>query len=174
MRFLINFPVLFITMAAMVLSVLGTTAAFAQTVVLKETTLVPIQTKQRISSKDMRAGQQVILEVERDIKVDGFTVIQAETPVVASVSDRKGAGMSGISGFITITVDYTTAVDGTTVPLKGSFNTRGDSEIGGTVAVGIILCPLAFLNKGKEGVIPAGAVIRTLTLSDKKIRISDK
>jgi len=154
--------------------IFGTTNAFAREVVLKEATLVPIQTKERISSKDMRAGRQVILSVERDIKVDGATVIASGAPVFAVVSDRKGAGRAGISGHITINVESATAVDGTAVPLKGSFNTKGDSEIGGTVAVGTILCPLAFLNRGKEGIIPAGAVIRTLTLSDKTVTVSDK
>lgn len=163
-----------IATAMLAFLIFGATNAFAREVVLKETTLVPIQTKERISSKDMRAGRQVILFVERDIKVDGATVIESGAPVVAAVSDRKGAGRAGISGHITINVEYTTAVDGTAIPLKGSFNTRGESEIGGTVAVGTILCPLAFLNKGKEGIIPAGAVVRTLTLSDKTIRISEK
>ncbi len=112
--------------------------------------------------------------MERSIKVNGTVVIEAGAPVVAHVADRKGAGMAGISGGVGILVNYVIAVDGTKVPLRGSFNTKGDSEIGGTVAVGAILCPLAFLNKGKEGVIPAGAVVRTLTLSDKKIKVSDK
>ncbi|QMU56253.1 MAG: hypothetical protein GKS04_03635 [Candidatus Mycalebacterium zealandia] len=174
MKFLIKSSGFCISIAMlMIFSVFGATNAFARTAVLKESTLVPIQTKQRISSKGMRAGMEVILSVERDIKVDGLTVIESGTAVVARVSDRKGAGMAGISGWITIDVDYTTAVDGTTIPLKGSFNTKGDSEIGGTIAVGLILCPLAFLNKGKEGVIPSGAVIRTLTLSEKRIKVSN-
>ncbi len=163
-----------IAIAVLVFSVSGTTNAFAREVVLRESVLVPVQTKQRISSQHMRVGEQVILFVERDIKVDGITVIESGTAVSATVSDRKKASMAGISGHLTITVDHTTAVDGTLIVLKGSFNTKGDSEIGGTVAAGVILCPLAFLNKGKEGVIPAGAVIRTLTLSDRKIKVSDK
>ncbi|WP_462137777.1 hypothetical protein [Candidatus Mycalebacterium sp.] len=161
-----------VAIAALALS-FGASNAFAREVVLKEGILVPIQTKQRISSQEMRAGQEVILSVERDIKVDGVIVIEAGAGVVASVADRKGAGMAGISGHVSIAVEYTKAVDGTTIPLKGSFNTKGDSEIGGTVAVGLILCPLAFLNKGKEGIIPAGAVIRTLTVTDKKIKVSN-
>lgn len=173
MKYLINRAGFCIVMAAMIFAASGAPGAFARTVVLKEGTLVPVKTGQRISSKEMRAGQEVILTVERDIKVDGTTVIEEGAGVVATVADRKGAGMAGISGHLTVGVEYTTAVDGTTITLKGSFNTRGDSEIGGTVAVGLILCPLAFLNKGKEGVIPAGAVIKTLTLSDKKIKVSN-
>ncbi|MCY3972965.1 MAG: hypothetical protein OXF52_01965 [Candidatus Dadabacteria bacterium] len=174
MRFLLNRPVFLTVAGAMVLSLFGATTVFAKTVVLNEATLVPIKTKERISSKNMRVGQEMILEVERDIRVDGVTVIEQGAAVVASVSDRKGAGMAGISGFITVDVNYTTAVDGTTIPLKGSFNTKGDSEIGGTVAIGVVFCPLAFLNKGKEGIIPAGAVIRTLTVSDKTIEAAER
>ncbi len=149
-------------------------SALARQVVLKESILVPVQTKTRISSKDAIIGTQVILSVERDIKVDGVVVIKAEAPVLAVISDAKKTGMAGISGEVHVNIEYVTAVDGTKVPLRGSFNTRGDSEIGGTIAVGVILCPLAFLNKGKEGVIPAGAVIRTLTVGDKTIKVSDK
>ncbi len=109
----------YITIATICLLAFSTESVFARELVLRDSTIVPVQTAQRISSKEVKAGQQILLEVERDIKVDGITVIEARTAVVARVSDRKGAAMAGISGALTINVEYTNAVDGTEIPLKG-------------------------------------------------------
>lgn len=149
------------------------TNAFAKQVLLREATLVPVKTTEPISSKNAQLGVEIVsLVVERDIKVDGAVLIGGGQPVIARVTELKKTQMAGISGTIGVTIEYTTAVDGTKVPLKGNFNYSGDSEVGGTVAVGLIICPIAFLNKGKDGVIPAGAVIKTITEADRMIEVN--
>ncbi len=147
--------------------------AFAEQVVLRERTLVPIKTTAPISSKNARLGMEITsLVVERDIKVNGSIAIKQGQVALARVTELKKTQMAGISGSVGVTVEYTTGVDGTVIPLKGSFNYSGESEVGGTVAIGIIICPFAFLNRGKEGIIPAGAVIRTITEADRNIEVN--
>ena len=57
------------------------------------------------------------------------------------------------------------------IPISGQFGYEGKSEVGSTVAVGLILCPLVLLNKGEPGTIPVGAQIRALTISETEIEI---
>jgi len=147
--------------------------AFAKQVILQEGTLVPIKTTEPISSKNAKLGTEITsLVVERNIKVNGDIIIRQGQVALARVTELKKTQMAGIAGSIGVTVEHTTGVDGTLIPLKGSFNYSGDSEVGGTVAIGLIICPFAFLNKGKEGEIPAGAVIRTITEADRIIEVN--
>jgi len=79
--------------------------------------------------------------------------------------------MAGIPGSVVIAVKSTTAVDGSNIILTGSLTNKADSEVGGTVAVGVILCPLALLNKGDDGTIPVGAQIRSMTMGEFPVEI---
>ncbi|MGE3741481.1 MAG: hypothetical protein AB7I59_18470 [Geminicoccaceae bacterium] len=103
------------------------------------------------------------LTVAQNVVINGQTVIAAGAPVVAIVDTAETEGMVGQAGKITISFQTVTAVDGTNVGLMGNFRSVGEDELGGTVAVGVILCPLALLNKGGAATVPAGAQARAIT-----------
>ena len=145
--------------------------AYAETVTLKSNTVVVVKNNQEISTKQYKTGQEVILYVGADVKVKGKIVIKSGAPVIASVQSSQQEEMAGGSGKIIVAVQLVETVDGQNIPISGQFLYEADSERGGTIAVGVILCPLVLLNKGEPGVIPVGAQIRALTISETEIEV---
>ncbi len=144
---------------------------FAETITIPNSTVVPVKTVGQLSSGQLSLGQEVILNVAQDVKVKGKTVIKAGVPVYGSVQESKGGQMAGIAGILVIALRSTVAVDGTNIALSGSMSNQAKSEVGATVAVGIILCPLALLNTGDDGSIPTGAQIRAMTLGSFDVEV---
>ena len=79
--------------------------------------------------------------------------------------------MAGIAGKIVVSINSTVAVDGTNIALTGSFSNAAKSEVGATVAVGVILCPLALLNKGDDGIIAVGSQKRAMTIGSFEVEV---
>lgn len=154
-----------------ILVYIATNVAYAETVTLKSNTVVVVKNNNEISSKTYKTGQEVIFHVAADVKVKGKVVIKAGAPVIGSIQSSQDAEMAGGSGKISVAVQLVETVDGQNVPISGQFVYEGESERGGTVAVGVILCPLVLLNKGEPGLIPVGAQIRALTISETEIEI---
>ncbi|MBL7030388.1 MAG: hypothetical protein ISR89_04410 [Candidatus Marinimicrobia bacterium] len=148
-----------------------TTFVFAGTVTIPNGTVVPVKTSGQISSSQFTMGQEVIFNVAQDVKIQGETVIKAGTPVYGSVQESKGGQMAGIAGKLVISLNSTVAVDGTNISISGSFSNQAKSEVGATVAVGVILCPLALLNTGDDGLIPVGAQTRAITMGTFEIEV---
>ena len=137
---------------------------FVGTITIPNGSVVPVKTVGQLSSDQLALGQEVVLDVAQDVKIQGKVLIRAGAPVYGSVQESKGGQMAGIAGKLVIALNSTVAVDGTNVSLSGSFSNAAKSEVGATVAVGVILCPLALLNTGDDGVIPVGAQVRAMTM----------
>lgn len=148
-------------------------AAAQQTVKIPASTVVVVKSQNALESGKLKTGQEVVLMVAADVLVKGLKVIKAGTPVVAIVESAESAGMVGQGGKMSISLQSTTAVDGTTIALSGNFFSKGESKTGESVAVGVILCPLALLCKGEEGDIPAGAQTRALTIGESEVTVSE-
>ncbi len=129
-------------------------------------TIIPVRATESIEGRGIKPGQEIVLVVATNIKINGEYVVKAGAPVIAFVSDASNAQMAGISGKIALTLRSTLAVDGSTIPLSGQMLNSGDSEVGSTVAAGAVLCPLALLNKGKSGRIAPGMEVRAMTVGD--------
>lgn len=138
--------------------------AFAGTITVPNGSVIPVKSTSQLSSDQLMLGQEVIFSVAQDVKIEGQVVIKAGSPVYGSVQESKGGQMAGIAGSIVIALNSVVAVDGTNISISGSFSNAAKSEVGGTVAVGVILCPLALLNTGDDGVIPVGAQVRAMTM----------
>ena len=159
------------TMVKTLTVLLITTFVFAETVTIQNSTVVAVKTVNQLSTAQLSLGQEVILNVAQDVKIKGKTVIQAGAPVYGSVQEVKGSQMAGIAGKIVVSINSTVAVDGTNIALTGSFSNAAKSEVGATVAVGVILCPLALLNKGDEGIIAVGAQQRAMTIGTFEVEV---
>lgn len=143
------------------------------TVKMPASTVVVVQSKSQLSSAQLKTGQQVVLYVATDVMVKGKKVVKANTPVFCIVEDAESAGMVGQGGRLTISIQSTTTIDGSTVALTGNFFTKGESKVGTSVAVGVILCPLALLCKGDDGDIPAGAQARAFTIGEYEVNVTE-
>ncbi len=134
-------------------------------------TVLIVKTQSAISGKNLREGQMLFFAVAADLKINGKVVVKSGAPVIARVATIESAGMIGQGGSLEINFESTTAVDGSTVNLTGSINSKGESSVGGTIAVAVVLCPLALLASGKEGSIPSGAQTRALTLGETEVNV---
>ena len=147
-----------------VVALLVASVAIAGTITVPNGSIIPVKSTGQLSSDQLRLGQEVIFSVAQDVKIEGQVVIKAGSPVYGSVQESKGGQMAGIAGSIVIALNSVVAVDGTNIAISGSFSNAAKSEVGGTVAVGVILCPLALLNTGDDGIIPVGAQVRAMTM----------
>jgi uncharacterized Zn-binding protein involved in type VI secretion len=150
---------------------IGLSFILGNTVTLRNNTVVVVKSNTQLSSDMLNVGQEIIMNVAADVKTDGVVVIKAGSPVFCLVQDVDRSQMAGVAGSILISVNSTTAVDGSSVMLSGQFITKADSEIGETIACAVILCPLALLNTGDEGIIPLGSQTRALTIGDHEIEV---
>ena len=161
-------------LAALLFLVAGLTTVQAQTVEIKSNTPVSVKTTESLSSESLQSGQQIpSLVVAGDVRVDGQTVIASGAQVVGKVTAVDGKGAVGQPGKLNIDLQTTTAVDDTQIPLSGSFSREGDSKMGASIGISVLLCPLALLMKGDEGVVPNGASTRALTVGSHDIAVSE-
>lgn len=142
--------------------------AFAQAgpTSVKPGTIVVVKLDEAVSGKTHKPGASVGMSVARDVVVSDVKVVAAGTPVVATISLAEESGMVGQSGSISFNVESTTTVDGQQVFLRGVFTSEGQGKVGTSVAISVILCPLALLMKGKEGNFAAGTEFKTNTQNE--------
>ncbi len=125
--------------------------AFAQSkVTLQDGTRIAITLKEKVSSETNTVGQVINFEVTRDVAVNGKTVIKAGTPVYGEVTGISKKGSVGHARAVSMTVNYTRAVDGQNIPLRANMNKTGEEKLGTSVALSVVLCPLFLLEKGRE------------------------
>jgi hypothetical protein len=121
------------------------------------------QTLEFISSETAKAGDQVQMEVDNSLIVDGAIAIAAGTPVRGTIASLTKAGRMGRSGGINIRVESTSAVDEQRVPVRASkAQTEGD-KTGSTIALTVIVSPLFLLRKGNDVAYQPGTKITVYT-----------
>ena len=143
----------------------------AQSVELKSNTFIPVVALQNIDSETLTLGDTVPLAVAQDVKVAGDVVIENGSSVFATVTALKKHGRIGKGGSVTITLQSTEAVDGTSITLLGGRTFEGEDEMTGTVVVGAVLCPLALLNKGDKAVAGKGVQMRAVIVGNYDIDV---
>ncbi len=143
----------------------------AEEIILKANTFVPVVLQENISSENLSLGQDVFFTVAGDINVSGKTVISAGTSVIANVSDVEETGAIGAAGKIVITFLNTEAVDGTTISLRGTKVIQGKDKSTSSVVVGVVLCPLALLQKGDEASMGQGTQARAMVAQNTTLKL---
>lgn len=121
------------------------------------------QTLEFLSSETANAGDQVQMEVDNNVVIDGAIAIAAGTPVRGTIANVTRASRMGRSGTINIRVETTAAVDGQRVPLRATkAQTEGD-KTGSTIALSLIVSPLFLLRRGNDVAYQPGTKIPVYT-----------
>ena len=128
-------------------------------VVIPDGTEFTAQTLEFLSSETANAGDQVQMEVDKDVIVDGAIAITAGTPVRGTLINVVRASRMGRSGAISIHVESTTAADGQRVPVRATKAASEGDKAGSTVALAIIVSPLFFLRRGNDVAYQPGTKI---------------
>lgn len=131
--------------------------ATAQTkITIPEGTRVAVKSLEGVSSESGKMGQTIRFEVVRDVVVKNKVVIKAGAPAIGEVLKAESKRAVGREGILLVGIRYATAIDTTQVPVRASLEEKGEERFGLSIALGIVLCPLFLLMKGKEAEIPAG------------------
>jgi uncharacterized membrane protein len=132
------------------------TATAQSKITIPEGTRVAVKSLEGVSSESAKMGQTIRFEVVRDVVVNSKVVIKAGAPAIGEVLKAESKRAVGREGTLLVGIRYATAVDGTQVPLRASLEEKGEERFGLSIALGVVLCPLFLLMKGKEAEIPAG------------------
>ena len=129
-------------------------------VVLKAGTNIPLETLSQISTATIAVGQIIDFRVTRDIVADDVIVIEAGSIAKGQVVRADVPKAIGKPGFVEVKVTSVNAVDGQEVFLTGGNVTQeGDDKAVIAIVLGVFLCLLFLLKKGKDGVVPAGFTV---------------
>jgi hypothetical protein len=127
---------------------------------------------QDIVSGEAAPGDSVMMQVEKDVIVDGFVVIKEGAIVIASISKSREATFVSIGGSLAIAFKTVEAVDGQNIFVGGSVSKKVDQEKAVQTAALSACCFLFALQKGEEQVIKAGHVFNLNTLGRAKIKVN--
>lgn len=127
----------------------------AQRIVIPSGTPVSAYVDKMIDADDVTEGQEVTLLVQEPVKIDGTTVIKANTPILAQVTKRKNNCIFGIPGEIAIGNFKIQMRDGTILNLRGSISHKGQNRYWVDFVAWFFLWPVLFV-KGEDGKIQSG------------------
>lgn len=139
----------------------STLAAMAEPLNLPEGTTVRLKTINSISSSNSQEGASVNFQVMDDVTApDNKTVLlKAGSSAWGQVTNAKKRGRIGSGGELAITVEGSTAVDGTKIPLRANLKREGQEKQGASIALSFFITPLFLLMRGKDAQVPAGTEI---------------
>jgi hypothetical protein len=109
-----------------------------------------VQTLEFLTSETANVGDQVQMEVDNSLVIDGAVAIAAGTPVRGTIASVTHASRMGRSGNISIRVETTAAVDGQRVPLRATKSQTTGDATGSTIALTLIVSPLFLLRRGND------------------------
>ncbi len=139
-------------------------------IILKAGTSVTLETTSLVSSKLVSPGQTIELRVRNDVRIGNKVVIKAGAPAKAQVVRVQRAKALGKPGYLEIEARSVTAVDGTEVPLSGGrIYVEGEEKQTLSVVLGLFVCLLFLLMKGKDAEIPPGYTVSAQVASDVEI-----
>lgn len=162
----------FFVSALMMMSFIIAEPVAPYTIKLPAGTLVPLETTQMISTETLQVGQTVDLRVTSDVKVDGKVVIPAGSIAKGQVSRADKPKAIGKEGRLEIQIKSVRAIDGQEIPLSGgSIFREGTDKQTLAIVLGIFICLLCLLIKGKDAVVPIGTSVSSNVASNYEIEV---
>jgi hypothetical protein len=124
---------------------------------LNPDTSIKLLLLETLRSGRAQKGARINYRVDEDVlDANGNVLIKKGTPAYGTVLNSRASGAWGKRGALDISVDYTTAVDGQKVALRGSKETRGGGDKSLVVAGALLVAwPLMFC-KGSNVTMESG------------------
>ena len=161
------------TTAALLLVCLSTFSFHSQAageIIIPAGTRIELETVQSISSELIQPGEPVDFKVRADVSINGVVVVKAGTLAKGVVITSDHAKGIGKEGNVEIQVKNVQAVDGSFLPLSSnSIARKGENNAVLSIVLGVLICLLFLLIKGKNGVIPAGTSVDAIVASNSKV-----
>ena len=159
--------------AAFLLFCLSTFSFHAQAageLVVPAGTRIELETVQTITSELIQPGESVDFKVRSDVSINGVVVIKAGTLAKGVVTNSDRAKGIGKEGNVEIQVKSVSAVDGSLLPLSSNALARkGENNAVLSIVLGVLVCLLFLMIKGKNGVIPSGTAVDAVVAANSKV-----
>jgi len=124
-------------------------SALADDITVPKGTDIVLAFDQNLSDKKAKDGDRVMLHVDKDVQVNGRTVIPEGTKVFGTITAVKGRARYGVNARIQMLIDPIMAVDGTKVPIGYKTKSTDNGKTGGaaaaTVGGAVILGPIGLV-----------------------------
>jgi hypothetical protein len=140
------------------------------TVLIKSGTAIRLQFSNTISSANAHKGDKLEFVVEKDLLVDGYTVIRAGQVAQGSVVEVKQRRLLGMGGGVIVKLDSVRLASGERVELEARRRFKGRSHtlrMGMAMAVtGMIYLPAApvfLLSRGRDSTVLKGTEVTAYT-----------
>ena len=143
-----------------------------KTVLLGANKPVKIINDEIISAATLQNGSTVHYTVTENVRsLDGTTVIQAGTPVSATITNIKEKGRIGKPGEMTISNFKTRAIDGSEITLSALVTKKAENRIARSIVLSAVVFPAFLLMRGADAEIPKGTQQTAYTVRDINIPI---
>lgn len=130
---------------------------------LDDGTPIRLRNTQSISSADAHVDDRVDFEVVDDVRVGNIVVIKHGTPAIGTVTEAQPKGRMGRGGKLSVNIDFTKAITGEKVALRGVKENKGSGHTGamtgamvGTAIVFWPAAPFFLFMHGKDITVPKG------------------
>jgi len=129
----------------------------AELVKLAERTSVRVVLSENLRSGQGKAKDEVRYELAEDIYGPNRELLARKgAPAFGHIIRTKKRGVFGRSGKLEFSCDYTNAIDGTKIMLRGSDAKSGKGNGGAVIATTLLLTPLALLVSGRDVEVKKG------------------
>lgn len=131
-------------------------------VVLKAGTSIPLETASMIQSDLVTVGQIIDFIVRQDVVANDIVVIPRGSIAKGQVMRAERPKAIGREGFVEIQIKSVTATDGQEVMLTGgNIYQEGEDKQTLSIVLGVLVCILFLLMKGKNAQVPQGYQIES-------------
>ena len=146
--------------------------ASAKEVTVRAGQIIYVENLNTLDPSNLSTGDNIELVTVSDVVVDDVIIIEAGTPISATVNEAQGEGALGKAGKLSISANSVQAVDGTIIGLSGSKTLAGESKGTEAVGGGLFLCAPMLLMKGGGVEIPQGSIIECRVMSTHTITVN--
>ncbi|MGB3849363.1 MAG: hypothetical protein WA958_05305 [Tunicatimonas sp.] len=130
--------------------------------VLKAGTSIPLETVSMIQSDLVTVGQIIDFMVRQDVVSDDVVVIPRGSIAKGQVMRAERPKAIGREGFVEIQIKSVTAVDGQEIMLTGgNVYQEGENRQTLSIVLGVFVCVLFLLLKGRSAQVPQGFQIES-------------
>ena len=150
-----------VAMATPVISISGAPAQDSHALMLREGAPITLRLTKLLSSKTAHPGEQLDLELAKDVRIGDALIVREGTKAVGEVTLAKKAGHMGEGGNLAIRVTEVRSGD-SRIKLRGTSGKAGDSKFAYTLAFGVF----GMLKHGTNAELPAGTTITAYVAED--------
>jgi len=134
----------------LLLLILFISSAYAQQIVLKKGTTIPVRIAQNVNGNIDSQGDSIFFEVLDDVLVDGQIAVRKGTFAKGKITNAESRKSMGKAGKIALEIRSVKSVDGQTINIvRDQLGSEGRKRTGATVAHVIMWGPLGLFAKGR-------------------------